>query len=301
MVSERQNPPVYRNYWRLPIMNTSAPVKKSPLTFFVLVFVLALPFWLLGALAGGLTKALPINLPISALGLVCPITAALILRYREHKSRGIKQLLGRVFDLQRTRQKIWYVPAILLMPAIMILSYVVMRLTGLPLPEPHIPFLAIPIFFLVFFIGAIGEEVGWSGYAIDPLQDRWGAFQASLILGGVWAIWHIVPYIQTHNGPAWIAWQCIGTVGARVLIVWLYNNTGKSVFVTILFHAMLNVSEFLFPNYGSHYDPAITGIIIIITAAIVTFFWGTKTLARYRYARPQTSHVEERDAHPQAS
>lgn len=39
-------------------MITSTSVKRSPLTFFALVFVLALPFWLLGALAGGLTKAL---------------------------------------------------------------------------------------------------------------------------------------------------------------------------------------------------------------------------------------------------
>ena len=58
---------------------------------------------------------------------------------------------------------------------------------------------------------------------------------------------------------------------------------------------MLNVSTFLFPNYGSFYDPAITGILIIITAAFVTFFWGAKTLARYRYAHPQVSHGDERD------
>jgi uncharacterized protein len=110
-----------------------------------------------------------------------------------------------------------------------------------------------------------------------------------------------VPYLQTHNGPGWIAWQCIGTVGLRVIIVWLYNNTGKSVLVTILFHDSINVSEFLFPNYGSHYDPAITGILIIMTAVIVTFFWGPKTLARFRYGRTQASHGDERGAHPQAS
>jgi len=268
-------------------MTMSEAVKKSPLTFFVLVYILALPFWLLGALAGGFTKAIPINLPISALMFVCPISVAVILTYREQKSRGVKQLLARVFDYKRIKQKIWYVPAILLMPVIMVISYVVMRLLGVPLPKnPYIPFQAIPIFFLVFFIGAIGEEVGWSGYAIDPLQDRWSALQASLIVGSVWAIWHIVPYIQAHNAPAWIAWQCLGTVGLRVLIVWLYNNAGKSVFVAILFHDMINVSTFLFPNYGSYYDPAITGILIIITATIVTFLWGAKTLARYTFTAP---------------
>ncbi|MDQ2886797.1 MAG: CPBP family intramembrane metalloprotease [Chloroflexota bacterium] len=258
-------------------------VKKFPLKFFVLVFVLALPFWLLDAFAGDLTKALPINLPLSALTFVCPITAALILTYREQNSGGVKQLLGRVFDFKRTRQKIWYIPAILSMPVVMVLSYTVLHLRGVPLPEPHIPFLAIPIFFLAFFIGATGEEVGWSGYAIDPLQDRWGALQASLVLGSFWAIWHTVPFIQTHNTPTWIVWQCIGTVGVRVIITWLYNNTGKSVFVAILFHTMLNVSEFLFPNYGSHYDPVSTGILIIIAVVIVTFLWGAKTLACYKF------------------
>lgn len=266
-------------------MNTNASVEKFPVTFFVLVFFLALPFWLLDAFAGGLTRALPINLPLSALTFVCPIAAALIVMYREQRSCGVKQLLRRIFDFKRTRQKLWYVPAIFFMPALMVLSYIVLRLRGVPLPEPQIPLLAIPVFVVVFFIGATGEEVGWTGYAIDPLQDRWGAFKGSLVLGVIWAIWHAVPFIQTHNTPTWILWQSIGTVGIRVIITWLYNNAGKSVFVAILFHTMLNVSEFLFPNYGSHYDPVSTGILIIITVAIVTFLWGTKTLARYKLGR----------------
>ena len=47
---------------------------------------------------------------------------------------------------------------------------------------------------------------------------------------------------------------------------------------------MMNVSEFLFPNYGSHYDPVITGVITAILAAVVTFLWGPRTLARFRYS-----------------
>jgi CAAX protease family protein len=182
------------------------------------------------------------------------------------------------------------VPIIFLLPLIYLLSYGVMRLLGLPLPEePYIPFLTIPILFVAFFIGAVGEEVGWMGYVVDPLQERWSALNTSLILGSVWAIWHVVPYIQAHHTPTWIAWQCFTTVALRILIVWLYNNTGKSLFAAILFHDMINVCDFSFPNYGSYYDPAITGPIIAITAVIVTFLWGPKTLARYRYVRvPQS-------------
>jgi CAAX protease family protein len=267
-------------------MNTSAPLKRSPLKFFVLVFALALPFWLLGALVKHLP--IPINLPVSALQFVCPIIAAFILVSKEEKPGGIKRLLKRVFDMKRIKHKIWYVPIILLNPLIMLLSYGVMLLLGRPLPEPSIPFLMIPIFFLVFFIPAICEEVGWMGYAVDPMQDRWSAFTTSLILGSVWAIWHVIPELQA-NPPAWVAGQCFSTIGLRILIVWLYNNTGKSVFAAIVFHDMVNVSEFLFPNYGSHYDPVISGALTAITAVIVTFFWGSKTLARYRYAVRDTS------------
>ncbi len=159
-----------------------------------------------------------------------------------------------------------------------------MRLMGLPLPTPQFPVLAAPVMFLAFFVAALGEELGWSGYAIDPMQDRWNALQASILLGLVWATWHIVPLVQAHRSPAWIAWWCLFTVASRVLIVWLYNNTGKSVFAAALYHDISNVSWQLFPNYGSHYDPRISGLIIAFAAAIVTVVWGPRTLARYRNA-----------------
>ena len=173
-------------------------------------------------------------------------------------------------------------PVILLMPGVMVLSYGLMRLMGVPLPTPQFTVLAALALFLAFFIAALGEELGWSGYVIDPMQDRWGALQAGVLLGLVWAVWHIVPFLQAHRSLAWIAWQCLFTVAARVLIVWLYNNTGKSVFAAASFHAMSNVSWLLFPIYGSYYDPRITGLITTFAAVIVTVVWGPRTLARYR-------------------
>ncbi len=81
----------------------------------------------------------------------------------------------------------------------------------------------------------------------------------------------------------WIAWKCLETLAARVLIVWLYNNTGRSLYAAVLFHAVSNVSVSLFPNDGSHYDPAVVGVLTAVAAGIATFLWGAKTLARYRW------------------
>ncbi len=275
------------------MIKISMSLKKSPLIFFVLVFALSLPFWLLGFLVN--TQELPIHLPASALMFVCPLIAACILVSREGQSGGVRRLLRRAFDHKNIKRKIWYVPIIFSLPLLYILSYIVMRLIGRPLPTPSIiPFLTIPIFFVVFFLAAIGEEVGWMGYAIDPMQSRWGALKASIILGVVWQIWHIVPDLQAHNTAIWIVWHSLFSISVRILMVWIYNNTGKSVFAVILVHTMDNVSWTLFPNYGSGYDPFFTCIFAFLLVVIVVIGWGPKTLARYRYIHvPQFARQAE--------
>lgn len=267
-------------------MGNSMQENKSPLKFFLLVFLLSIPFWILGAVARDLTKMLPIKLPISALMTFCPLSAATILVYKEQKNQGVKELLKKSFDFKEIKDKKWYIPIVFLMPVIAALSYWYMKITGGILPEPQVSLLSVFIFLFVFFIGAIAEEIGWSGYAIDPLQNQYGAFKASMIVGFVWAIWHIIPYYQAHRTPIWIVWQCIGMVFLRTIMVWIFNNTNKSVFALILFHAMLNISPYLFPSNGSHYDPFIFTILLAITVIAITWLWGTTTLAKYRYSLP---------------
>ena len=77
-------------------MNTRVPTTRSPLKFFGLVLALAVPFWLLGALVEP-PEDFPIKLPLSALQLVFPLLAALILVYPEDRVIGIRGLLQRVF------------------------------------------------------------------------------------------------------------------------------------------------------------------------------------------------------------
>ncbi|WP_373551166.1 CPBP family intramembrane glutamic endopeptidase [Haliscomenobacter sp.] len=260
-------------------MNNQAPENKSAIKFFLLVLLLSIPFWILAAFTRDLTKILPIKLPISALMTFCPMLAAIILVYRARKTQGVKELLQRAFDYKRIKDKKWYLPIVFLIPCIAALSYGYMKLTGVVPTEPKISFLAVVIFFFVYFIGAIGEELGWSGYVIDPLQNRYGALKASILLGLLWALWHIIPWSQAHQTPVWIIWQSIGTIFLRVIMVWIFNNTGKSVFAMVLFHTMMNISPYLIPNYGAHYDPFVFSVLLGITAIAITYFWGAKALA----------------------
>jgi membrane protease YdiL (CAAX protease family) len=257
--------------------SASAQGNRSPLQFFALVFALSIPFWLIGAATN--LQWMP-GLSASALMAFCPMAAALILVYRENRTVGVTELLRKAFDFRRIKSKRWYVPILLLMPGVSVAVYALMRWMNIPLPPPQIPLLPTLLMFLAFFVGALGEELGWSGYVLDPLQDRWSALRAGVSLGLVAVIWHLVPLFQMHRSPAWIAWWCLYAMGARILIVWLYNNTGKSVFGVTLFHATLNLSYVLFPVYGSHFDMRLGGLVTAFAAAMVIVFWGPGTLTR---------------------
>ena len=135
------------------VATTITSLTKSPLTFFLLVFVLSLPFWLAGAFT---TLQLLPGLPVSSLMCFCPVTAALILVYRENKTTGVTELLKRSFDYRRIKTKIWYAPIIFLMPGVMVFSYGLKRLMGVALPTPQFTVLAALALLIVFFISRSG-------------------------------------------------------------------------------------------------------------------------------------------------
>ncbi len=251
--------------------------QRSPFKFFGLVFALTLPFWILGALAA--YQLLP-ALPLSALSFFCPVLAAAILLYRSDGWIGVTALLRRSFDLGRIRSKRWLAAAILLEPAIMVLSFAVIRMMGVPVPAPQIALLPALALFVVFFIAALGEELGWSGYATDPLQARFGGLGASLVIGLVWVGWHFIGLAQANRSVAFIAWWSLSTLAYRVIIVRLYNHTGRSVSAAAVFHAMINLTWQLFPVNGSFYDPRITGLIAAVMAVMAVVVWRPRTLAR---------------------
>lgn len=260
---------------------------RSPWLFFLVVVALAAPLWVIGAISErGLLSGRGVDLPFSALTFVCPILAALILVYRQEGSAGLRRFTKRVFDAKGIRPRLWYAPIVLLLPLIYSMSYGIMRVQGRELPSPQTSVLAILVLSGIFLVSATCEEAGWTGYAIDPLQARWGALGASIIVGVVWAVIHVVPDAQADKTGAWIAGQRCFSIALRILIVWLYNNTGRSVPAAILFHTMDNVSVYtLFPdNGGGNYEPAITAALTAVAAVIVLFLWGPRTLRRFRFA-----------------
>lgn len=237
-------------------------MKPSSLQFFLLVTLLSLPFWLANAFVD--LRFAP-GVPFSALAVLCPVAAASILVYRQAGRRGVAALWRRAFDCRRIRPRYWFVPILLLMPLATAATFLIIAVWDQPPspPELHVP-VAI-MMFVVFFIAAECEELGWTGYATDALQARHSALATSLVLGLATAAWHWIPLLQVGRSLEWIAWWTLWVVAIRFIIVWIYNNAGKSVFAAALIHAATNVASLTFHTY---FDPRVTGIVLAVIAAV---------------------------------
>lgn len=237
---------------------------RSPWRFVVLTFVLSVPFWAIGALTD---QRLVGGVPVSALMAFCPAIAAALLVHRRGTSADVAAFFARSFDVRRVRPALWYVPLVLLLPAIMVLTFVIAPWVGGTVTTPQVSIVAIVGSFAAFFVAALGEELGWSGYATEPLTARIGFVRAALVLGAIWAVWHLIPLLQMGRASQWIVWWSVQTIALRVVIVAFYDRVGGSVFAAALLHAISNVCTLTF---AAVYDPAVTGVILAIVATGLT-------------------------------
>jgi membrane protease YdiL (CAAX protease family) len=159
---------------------------------------------------------------------------------------GVLDLLGRVF---RWRVGVrWYLIALLGLPVTTLL--VASAFLGLT------PLQALlekwPLFFTVFVpelllavvLIQIFEETAWTGFVQDTLQERHGPLLAGIMVAPAFALFHLMSNLleapQILLALVQLAVQAVASVFLRVVIMWLYNSTGRSVLVVALFHGSFN-------------------------------------------------------------
>lgn len=87
-----------------------------------------------------------------------------------------------------------------------------------------------------------GEEIGWRGYALPRLADRFGLGGASVILGLVWAAWHLPLFFMPGADKAGqsFPFYVVEVTALSVAIAWLYARTGGSLLLVMLMHSAVN-------------------------------------------------------------
>jgi hypothetical protein len=103
--------------------------------------------------------------------------------------------------------------------------------------------------FIFLFIG-LGEEPGWRGFALEHLQRTRSPMASSVILGCIWALWHL-PLMGSEFAPAVIPAFLLGLFAATFIQTWMYNRTRGSILMQMIFHSAVNTvgAGFVFPMF----------------------------------------------------
>lgn len=217
-------------------------------TFFVLTYVLTWTCFISVA-----TLAIPTRTRLGALlvlvGAFAPGLVALWLTARAERSGGARALLGRILRWRVAAQ--WYLFAAGYIAAIKLAVALVHRVaTGAWPPFGHQPWYLILGAIVVSTPVQAGEEIGWRGYALPRLTLRLGLARASILVGVVWACWHLpqffIPDSDTY-GQSFVVFL-LQVTALSVAMAWLYAHSNGSLLLVMLMHAAVNNSKDIVPS-----------------------------------------------------
>jgi len=211
------------------------------LEFFGLTFALSWALWSLVALV---PVGTPLRTALFLPGTFAPAIVALWL--------GGRSLLDRIFIWQL--QARWYVFAIFYIAAVKLAAAVVLRLaTGTwPAIEPG-QWFAFVAGMLVSIPFQAGEEIGWRGFALPRLTERIGLGAAALVLGVIWAAWHLPLFFIAGTDTTGQSFPLflLSVTAISVALAWLYARTGGSLLLVMLMHAAANNTPHFVPSGAS--------------------------------------------------
>jgi membrane protease YdiL (CAAX protease family) len=240
-------------------------IRAHPIAaYFILAYGVS---WLLLALLYGLLR-LPAALVI-LLQTAGPTVAAIVVVGALGGRPAIGELVSRVRIWRVGRR--WYVLAVVGLPVACIAASLVVP--GGADAFGAVSLGQIPVMFLVYLFvgwlsGPLFEEPGWRGFALPRMQTEMGPLAATLVLGVLWAAWHVpqflIPEWADQNGGSdatTVVLFLVMVVAIAPLLTWVFNHTKGSLLLAMLTHSSINASLSMLP----------TGSTPILVVGVITF------------------------------
>jgi uncharacterized protein len=251
--------------------------------FFVLAFAITWVVWVPRAL--GVGWAVELGAFWTYGPALAAVAAALI-----HGGREELRRLGRRLTDWRIGVR-WYL-FILLFP--MLLALIEGAITAASAGEswsdnlPTVfnePIAASVLFLIVLTLtDGLGEELGWRGFALGHMIKRHSALAMSVVLGLLWATWHLplfwTPEASLEGSAVWVLFARLPA--AAVIYTWLFQHTRGSVVAAALFHGALNLFARTPVQAGEQMTATLVSIgLYWLTAAALIAAAGARGLDRW--------------------
>jgi len=200
--------------------------------------------------------------PLFYMAVYAPAISALVLILYRHGIQGMGRFLSRLL-LWRTSMY-WYVMLVLIVP----LVFYVSALFKPGALDTLFPFASLTAYLSALFFMAIKgpvEEIGWRGLALPMLQRRMAPIWGALVLGVVWAVWHLPAFMLSSTPQS--AWALtpflMGTLALSVIVTPLFNHSRGSLLLPAIFH--LQLINPLWPD-AQPYD---TWLFVVVAVIVV--------------------------------
>ena len=184
-----------------------------------------------------------------------PTLAAIIMTSITEGKAGLRSLRQRLRLRQGRVGWQWYLFILLGIPALILLGIIIQpgTLAGFQGLTPRLLVTYPVYFFAVFFAVALPEEIGWRGFALPRMQPRYGPLWGPLLLGVLWAFWHLLYFLTPdHGGGPGAGFGTFLTnftiffptvVALAIIFTWVFNHTGGSIFIANLLHTSIDTPQ----------------------------------------------------------
>ena len=267
-------------------MRLRAWLQRAPLLgFFALTFAWSWACWALSPVVRPELSWLATLLMFA--GSFGPSLAAIVVVASTRPAGGLRAWLSRC--LQWRIGWGWCAFALLLPLAVMLLAaglHIALGGTiGTSPASGHMLMTVVNLPLVLLLGGPLGEEFGWRGFALPFLQDRLGWRTASLVLGLVWAVWHLPLFYIDGTAQAHIplALFLLSVVAMSVVFAWLVHRTAGSVVAALLFHTAINFWPSVvpvLPTEGSYRAYAFVVAMLVLLALLVLGLTPERSLRR---------------------
>jgi membrane protease YdiL (CAAX protease family) len=254
--------------WIVSAVMNPQPVRTSTLrkiSLFVCAYPISLGIWWLGrqVMMGTATRGHWSDFVLAAL-------PALIISGFASGKQGVHDWLSPLKKWQSAPSS--YLLAIFLWPALILAGNALAPILGFSVPEAPYNLewrllWLVPLNLLcILFYGGGNEEPGWRGFAQPLLQKKYSPLVAGLMLGFVWALWHVPLNLNGYYsaGVGGLLTRLF-TVPYGIFFAWMLNRSKGSLIPVWLLHGMSNNSGAFLPRA----DIPVFGLGLVLLVALI--------------------------------